>query len=137
MPSFSSISSYVQSLQPGQTIVVFNAEQPAAGSTSASASVPVSIAGSKNGAPVGLAVDLSFSAAPGAFEVDVLVADVVLVAGAISFTGFTLLNGGAITAVDANNNAHLELPNVTARFICLLIKTRTNAVNLTARITRS
>lgn len=123
---------YKQSLLPGQEITLFSAEQPAAGvADGSSCSFSVAIPRSPNGALAGLNVELHFSAAPGAFQVDVQGANDDVNAN------FTLITGANVTAVDAVTfNARSDI-STSAGFVRFFIKSRTNAVNLTARLRRA
>jgi hypothetical protein len=115
---------------PGIVVVVWNAESPTpgTGTTAASQQVALVIEGNKPGAP--FSVDGKFSGAPGAFEVDVQVAST------DSDTSYQTCSNCNITTVDATNNTfHLDATLVTAKFARLLMRTRTNAVSITATIT--
>lgn len=115
---------------PGDTSQVWNAEQPAPGNGGASASQRVAL-GSQGGAPAGFSVTGFFSGAPGAFEIDVQVSDV-----DVDSQYQTSLNGN-LTVVDATNQTfHYDGNNVLATFVRLLMRSRTNAVNITADIRR-
>src|SRR5262249_17113522 len=132
MPAFStSTAQNIPCLQRGGVITLFNAEQPAAGATSASASIVVGLThGPGEQANTPFSVDGVFSGAPQAFEVDVMVAEAIT-----PFINFQTVAGGNITTVDATNNTfHLDVPNVTAKFMLAMIRTRTNAVNLTMTV---
>ena len=70
-------------------------------------------------------------AAPGAFEVDVQVAQV------DSDTNYQTISNGNITAADSTNNGfHLDVPRENARFARLLLRSRTNAVSITATVSQ-
>lgn len=118
-----------QTLSPGTVIQVFNAETPTPGTGTTAASQQVEIFCSANGM-CPFAVDGKFSGAPGAFEVDVQVAAV------DSDTNYQTVSNGNVTTVDATNNTfHLDGTLVTAKFGRLLIRSRTNAVSITAFFT--
>lgn len=130
MPAYTAAHSYILSILPGDAVQVFNAEQPAPGTGGASASQAVSIPLTP-GKSTDLGVDGFFSAAPGAFEIDVQVA-----LNDVDAQYQTIANG-TINAVDATHfTFHFDAANVTARFIRLLVRTRTNGVNVTASIRR-
>jgi hypothetical protein len=115
---------------PGDFAQVWNAEQPAPGSGGASASQRIAL-GVKEGGPGGFGVTGFFSGAPGAFEIDVQVADV------DADTQYQSVANGNITTVDATNNTfHFDGATVLATFVRLLLRSRTNAVNVTADIRR-
>lgn len=115
---------------PGQVITVWNAETPTPGNgtTAASQQVSLTSTGNRNGSP--FSVDGKFSGAPGAFEVDVQVAAV------DADTNYQTCSNCNVTTVDATNNTfHLDATNVTARYVRLLMRSRTNSVTITATIT--
>lgn len=115
---------------PGDTSQVWNAEQPAPGNGGASASQRVAI-GSKDATPAGFSVTGFFAGPPGSFEIDVQVSDV-----DVDSQYQTCLNGN-LTVVDGTNNTfHYDGATVLATFVRLLMRTRTNAVNVTADIRR-
>lgn len=79
----------------------------------------------------GFSITGKFSGAPGAFEIDVQVADV------DADTNYQTCANGNITSVDATNNTfHFDGPTVTATFMRLLMRTRTNSVSVTSTISR-
>lgn len=117
-------------LSPGAVVTVWSVETPTPGSGTTAASQQVSLTAipSRSGTPFG--VDLKFSGAPGAFEVDVQVA------AQDSDTNYQTITNGNITTVDATNNtAHLDATLTTAKYARLLLRSRTNAVSITATIT--
>jgi len=129
MPSYSNVLPPI-AIWPGDFAQVWNAEQPAPGSGGASASQRVAL-GEKEGGPGGFSVTGFFSGAPGVFEIDVQVSDVDV------DTQYQTCASGNITAVDATNNTfHFDGANVLATFVRLLLRSRTNAVNVTADIRR-
>jgi len=129
MPAYSNAFPPI-GIWPGDTSQVWNAEQPAPGNGGASASQRVAI-GTKDGTPAGFSVTGFFWAAPGALEIDVQVSDV-----DVDAQYQTCLNGN-LTVVDATNNTfHYDGATVLATFVRLLMRTRTNAVNVTADIRR-
>jgi hypothetical protein len=78
--------------------------------------------------PWGFSVEVSFSGAPGAFEVDVMVADTDNPANYIQFTN--------ITQVNSYNVGRVDVLNGFAKYVALYLKTLTNAVTITGQITR-
>ena len=80
--------------------------------------------------PSSVSVELIFSGAPGAFEVDLQDSDT----DADAY--FQSIAGASLTAVSANNTARLEQIPLKGKFARLYIKTLTNAVNIAARLTR-
>jgi len=114
---------------PGDSAQVWNAEQPTPGSGGASASSRLAIGTS--GTPAGFSVTGFFSGAPGSFEIDVQVSDVDV------DTQYQTVANGNITTVDATNNTfHFDGSSVLTTFVRLLMRSRTNAVNITADIRR-
>jgi hypothetical protein len=124
------------SIGPGDSVQVWNAESPAAGAgplagglSSASQQVALVRVPGENG--TSFSVDGYFSAAPGAFEVDVQAAvnDV--------DSQYQTVASGNLTTVDAvNQTFHFAGNAENARFVRLLLRTLTNAVNVTASIKR-
>ncbi len=126
MPAYSSTTS-PPSISQGDSVQVWNAEQPAAGNGGASASIRVALV--PQAARKGFSVTGFFSAAPGAFEIDVQVSDV------DADTQYQTFANGNITSVDATNQTfHFDGSSVDALFVRLLMRTRTNAVNVTADV---
>lgn len=130
MPAYAS-NPTLTAIYPGDLTTVWNAEQPAPGNGGAAASVAIALPQYEGGQVPGFAVDGKFSAAPGAFEVDVQVAEV------DADSNYQTISGGNIIAVDAvNNTFHLDGAQVVAKFVRLLMRSRTNAVNITATVTK-
>lgn len=117
----------LQAIYPqGLPAVVWNAETPALGTKS----LAVAIGHYNDNAVPNISVVLLFSAAPGTFEIDVQEADEDI------DTSYVSNANGAITAVNTNNAARLEL-QTRARFVRLIVKTVIqNAVTLIAKIAR-
>jgi hypothetical protein len=116
-------------IYPGDTVAVFAAEQPAV--PSASVAVAIAQAG-YDGIIPNLAVEGFLSGAVGAaFSLQLQTSDT-------DADGMYQNEGAAITQanVSANNTFRGEFANVRAKFARLLLTARTNAVNLTARISR-
>lgn len=115
----------------GDLATLWSAETPTPGNGTAAASQQVGIPLSNaQGKTPGFAVDGKFSGAPGAFEVDVQVAAV------DSDTNYQTCANCNITTVDAvNNTFHLDATLVKARYVRLLMRSRTNAVSITATVT--
>lgn len=81
----------------------------------------------KNGTP--FSVDGKFNGAPGTFELDVQVASI------DSDAYYQTISNGNITVVDTTNNTfHLDGTLVNARFVRLLMRSRTNNVAVHATI---
>lgn len=119
-----------QSIAKAVISTAWNAETPTPGNGTTAASVAFSLPSvpSRAGSPFG--VDGKFSGAPGAFEVDVQVAAV------DSDTNYQTISNGNITTVDAvNNTFHLDAPTIVAKYVRLLMRSRTNSVSITATVT--
>lgn len=110
-------------LSPGDQVAVFNAEAIAAGT--ASQAVSAQRAGST---PYGESWEIIFSAAPGAFQVDIQHADTDVDAAYVTVN--------SVSAVNTNQAARVELPACWAKFSRCKVVTLTNVVNTTARVTR-
>lgn len=114
-------------LYPGDSILLFNAEQPGAPQASIEVAIPP-----VDGRPTAtISAEILFSGAPGAFGVQIQEADT---DGDIFF----ITPGGAaftISAVSANQVARSDL-TTAARFLRGLLASRTNGVNLTLKLTR-
>ena len=129
MPTYSNTNP-PSAIWPGDSAQVWNTEQPAAGNGGASASSRLAL-GMQRGSPGGFAVTGFFSGAPGAFEIDVQVSDV------DSDTQYQTVANGNITSVDSTNQTfHFDGSSVLATFVRLLMRSRTNAVNVTADVRR-
>lgn len=79
--------------------------------------------------PWGFAVEVQFSGAPGAFEVDVM--------GSESDTQGSYVKLGSITTVNASNYGRFD--NVTSfypKFVALSMASLANGVTVTAKLTR-
>ncbi len=106
--------------------VLFDNEAVAAGT----ASVAFMLERQKSASyPLGFAVEVSFSGAPGTFEVDVQGAETDKASNYVQL-------GTGLTAVNANNVARFEGNAFYPKFVRVLVKTLTNAVNTTAILTR-
>lgn len=129
MPAYNASHSFILAPQPGDAVQVWNAEQPTPGTGNASASQNVAIP-LTTGKNTTVEVDGFFAAAPGVFEIDIQAAlnDV--------DAQYATITGGVINAVDATNQTFRFSGSVDARFIRLLMRTRTNAVAVTASIRR-
>jgi hypothetical protein len=119
------------SLGPGNSTLVWSAETPTPGNGTTAASQQVFLGSGPGGGNTPFSVDGHFSGAPGAFEVDAQVAS------ADNDTDYQTCSGCNITSVDATNNTfHLDAGQAVARYVRLLMRTRTNSVSITARINR-
>lgn len=125
MPAY--VPGNLLSISPNDPPVkVWNAEQPVVGAGGVSASQGVALT-RVSGDRGGFEISGFFSGAPGAFEIDVQVAD-----EDVDSEYQTIANGN-ITSVDSvNQTFHFDAPQVNGRFVRLLMRSRTNAVNVTA-----
>lgn len=117
-------------LGPGGAAAMWTAETPTpgTGTTAASQQVILLTNPGKSGTP--FSIDGKFSAAPGAFEIDVQVSAV------DADANYQTCSNCNVTTVDATNfTFHLDAVLVNARFMRLLMRTRTNAVSITATAT--
>jgi hypothetical protein len=129
MPAYSNSTPPI-AIWPGDSAQVWAAEQPSPGSGNAAASQRLAV-GTSAGNPGGFSVTGFFAAAPGAFEIDVQVSDV------DADTQYQTCANGNITSVDSTNNTfHFDGSTVLATFVRLLMRSRTNGVNVTADIRR-
>jgi hypothetical protein len=129
MPAYNA-NTALYAIFPGDSIQVWNAEAPAAGTGLASASQQIAAADAP-GLRAGIKFQGFFSGAPGAFEVDVQGSDV------DSDTQYQTLPSGNITTVDATNQTFtFEDANANYKFYRGLLRTRTNAVNITGNFKR-
>lgn len=128
MPTYAAVGS-VGGLR-GNPENVWAAETPASGSGGASASKAVALPAEYSNGLRPFSVSAKFAAAPGAFEVDVQVADADVDAN------YQTIQNGNITTVDAvNNTFHVDVPTNTARFARLLMRIQSaNAAAITASI---
>jgi hypothetical protein len=109
-------------LNQGESYQVWNNEAVGAGTTGQE--VALAIIPGATGQSV--SVEVSFSADPGAFELDLLTADT---DKAVNF-----IQRGSINAVNAAFAARLEASGIVANFAALKLVSITNAVNITAKI---
>lgn len=112
-------------------VLLFNADRPGPG-TPNKASIAVLLARgqqAQGGFPFQFAVELSFSGAPGTFEVDIQ--------GSETDTDASyILLGTAITTVNSSNYARFDGVSFYPRFVRAFVKTLGNDVTVTAVITR-
>lgn len=78
--------------------------------------------------PWGFSVEVAFSGNPGAFEVDVMVADTDNPSYFIQWTN--------ITQVNSFNVGRVDVLNSWAKYVALYMKTLTNGVTVTGQLTR-
>lgn len=131
MPEYLATPPPPYSIGPGESVQVWNAEQPAAGSGGLSASQQVAIVRVPGENGTSFSVDGFFSGDPGTFEVDIQAAvdDV--------DTEYQTVGSGNITSVDAVNfTFHFAANAENARFVRLLMRAIENSVTVTATIKR-
>ena len=117
MPAYGTFAAPT-AIYDGDSAIVWNNETPASGTASERVAI-----GSMNN----LAVQLSFSAAPGAFTCDVQVAD-------IDQPGaYSTLTGNSITTVTAGNYSYQPVM-VKANFVRLIMTTKPASDAVTATI---
>jgi hypothetical protein len=130
MPSYSQGASLL-SIGPGESVVVWNAQVVAAGAGGVSASQQIALVRLPGEPGTPFEVSAFFVSDPGSFEVDVQVAD-----EDIDSHYQTVANGN-ITTVDATNQTfHFDGATIRAKFVRLLMRTLSNAVAVTATISR-
>ena len=118
-------------LRSNQQAFLWNNENAAAGALSAAVQLERI---SHSSYPWGVAFDVQFSGAPGAFEIDIV--------GAQDDVGYPnpgqYVVLGTITAVNSSNCGRWDMPsNMWPKFVAAILKTLTNsAVNTTLRVTR-
>ena len=126
MPAY--VAGTAKALYPGDSVLAYNAEQPATGAQSSAFAI---------GAAPGfdtpsVSVQISFAAAPGAFSFGVYEADVDTAASYLQVP-----SGSPVTTVNANNVARVDLSPFVGAFIAInTILQNANATNATVRITR-
>jgi hypothetical protein len=128
MPAYSATAP-ITAIYPGDKKTVWSVEQPLTGTTSDR----VAIGGTdvSMGQPGQVSIEIKFSGAPGAFQIDAQTADTDTDAAYVSEPGSSL------TTVNAGNYGRIELWPVVGKFVRLIMTTQTgNAVNATATIGR-
>jgi len=79
--------------------------------------------------PTGFSVEISFSGAPGSFEVDCQTSDT-------DQDSFYVLNTKITTGLNASNVGRMEITSYWALFTRVSFPTLTNPVNVTVKVTR-
>lgn len=111
-------------------VFLFNNERTGPGTPINAASIACQLERQKSASyPFGFAVQVSFSGAPGVFEVNVQGSEIDADANYCNL-------GTPITAVNAGNTARFEGVAVYPKFVRVFVKTLTNDVNTTAILTR-
>lgn len=116
-------------LYPGDSTLLFNAEQPAAGQSS----IAVNLAGMPENHPGAISIEGFWSAAPGNFSLQPQTSDT-------DADGMYQSEGSALTQASSTvntvaNTFRLEITAITAKFFRVNLGSRANAVNLTLRVT--
>jgi hypothetical protein len=116
-------------LYPGDSTLLFNAEQPAAGQSS----ISVNLAGMPENHPGTVAIEGFWSGAPGNFSLQPQTSDT-------DADGMYQSEGAAFTQAAATvntaaNTFRLEITTIAAKFFRVNLVSRANAVNLTLRVT--
>ncbi len=109
----------------GDTVTVWSAEQPTAGTILAATSQSVALA-QPPGKTEALSVAIQFSGVPGTFEVDLLTSDV--------DTWPQYVQKATVTAVNASNCARMEITGIKAKFAALQLVSLANSVTVSAQI---
>ncbi len=131
MPPYLATPPPPYSIGPGESVLVWNAEDPVAGAGGASASQQVALVRVPGENGTSFSVDGFFSVAPGAFEIDVQAAAVDV------DSQYQTVAGGNITTVDSvNQTFHFAGNAENARFVRLLKRSLTNDGKITATIKR-
>ena len=129
MPVYSELATVSKPTLDGAVVTVWSNQvvpaRAAASPPEASASLQVGLR-RNTGFPTCLSAEVKFASAPGAFEVEVQTADT-------DDDDYYVVKG-SITAVNSAFAGRLELTNVVARFARLSMKTLTNAVAVTGRL---
>jgi len=119
MPGYQTTGS-ITALYQGDSIMFWNGENPAVGSSSLQAALGPAIGTTGQSG----SVQIVFAGAPGAFEIDVQTSDTDVASDYVSKT--------QITTVDSNNVARAEISPLVAKFWRLSLVSLTNAVAITA-----
>jgi hypothetical protein len=128
MPAYNAASP--PAIGPGESVVVWSAETPTPGNGTTAASQQVRLSeGIRPGTPC--SIDGRFSADPGAFEIDVQAAS-----SDNDADYQTVVNGNLTTRDNTNFTFRFDGSTVVARYLRLLMRSRTNNVSVTARISR-
>lgn len=115
-------------LSENQQFILWQGETIAAGGANSSSRAVQLNRTRGNFYPWGFAVEVAFGGAPGAFGIDVQVAETDQDANYVTI--------GTISAVNANNVGRLDVTTVWAKFVRARVVTLTNAVSITAVLTR-
>jgi hypothetical protein len=127
MPAYGDPAFKPKNFTPGTKIDVWKLEKPGKGAPVANAAcVPLALP--RGPLPLCFAVEIEFSAAPGAFSLDVELADT-------NAEKYFVKRTPPVAAVSALHVARVEVTNVVAKYVRLKMGTVTaNDVTITARI---
>lgn len=115
-------------LYPGDAGLAFNAEQPVTGEQSQQFAIPVF---QGEGTSAALAIEVSFSAAPGAFTFTIVESDTDVIGD------YAAVPVGSVINAVTNNFARVDLSPFIGGFVAIYVTTQTaNAVNATVKIIR-
>jgi len=129
MPAYNSLIP-APSTSRGIADPLWTAETPTPGNGTTAASQQYGMVSRPGVLGTPFSVHGKFSGAPGVFEIDVQVADT------DSDTEYQTISGGLISTVDSTNNTfHFDATTTNARFMRLLMRSRTNSVSITATVT--
>ena len=118
---------------PQNSYLLFSAEPLTTGEFSQQVQIPPNIVGSGD---VRLRFQVDFSAAPGAFEINIMECDTDT-QGSAEYAEVPV--AGVINAINAGSatQATVDLAPFQGQFVCLYVRTQpANAVTCTARVTR-
>jgi hypothetical protein len=101
------------------------------GITAGQSSIAVQLERTKSGFyyPIGVSAEISFSGAPGSFEVDLQLSDT-------DQDGFFCTNTKITTGLNSNNVGRIEITTYWALFARVSIPTLANPVQVTVKLTR-
>lgn len=115
-----------ESLLPGQQYYILNGTSITSGQSSAAVQI-VRIPGTYY--PWGVSIEISFSGDPGAFQIDVQTADTDSDTHYVTLASFT-------TGLNSSFFGRIEIDTFWAEYLRLNVVTLTNAVTVTALVTR-
>lgn len=128
MPAYAGINQ-AQLLRENRQILLWQNDTVPASAANGSLSLAVQLERVRSVSyPWGFSVEVSFSGNPGAFEVDVMVADTDNPNNFIPWT--------TITQVNSTNVGRADVLNSWAKYVAVYMKTLGNAVTVSAQLTR-
>ena len=127
MPAYSSDPTSTRPiLHTGYAGAVWSAEQPLASSPLEPASRALSLHRDPN-LPNAFSVEVEFAADPGAFQIDVQLADT-------DADKYYVTKASLTSGLNADFVGRIEVTSAVAKFVRLLMVSQANAVNVTAKI---